>query len=458
MNEKNVLPQSVSGFPEWLPQEKIAENKMLDTIRHEYELYGFVPLETPAVERQNVLISKGGDEKEIYALHRLVAQNDSEDKTASEMALHFDLTVPLARYVAQHYASLTFPFRRYQIQKVWRGERPQAGRFREFYQCDIDVVGEESLNLMTDAELPSIIYTLFTKLNIGEFVIHISNRKILSGFLRSLLIDENVHADILRIIDKKDKLAPEDMLQYLRESLQDMQDVEKVLSEINEFLSITGNHTEVFYKLRNFGVSNELFATGVNELEKVIEGVLSLGVPEKNIAINVAIVRGLEYYTGTVYETFLADHPTLGSICSGGRYDNLAGNFIERKLPGVGISIGLSRLFSRLLQEQKVNIEKSTTAPVLITVLDDAYMHTYLQVASALRAAGIGAEVYFEPKKFIKQMRYAHKKGFTLAIIGGENELSQDMIVVKNLQSGEQLTVSLDKIVDSVISQLHATQ
>ena len=457
--EKKIVPQSVSGFPEWLPEEKIVENAMLDIIRREYELSGFVPIETPAVERQSVLIAKGGDEKEIYALHRLVAQNAPGEIDASDMALHFDLTVPLARYVSQHYASLTFPFRRYQIQKVWRGERPQAGRFREFYQCDIDVIGEESLDLMTDAEIPSIIYRIFSKLSIGDFVIQMSNRKILTGLLQGLVVPEQHHAEILRIIDKKEKIGEVKMAMELQEKTGLS---EQVLTEIQKFLALSGadtmNHTELFHKLRNFGIQNEFFAQGINELEKVFMGVVSLGVPEKHLAINLSVVRGLEYYTGTVYETLLLDHPSLGSICSGGRYENLTGNFIEKKLPGVGISIGLSRLFSRLLQEKKISCEKSTTASVLVTTLDDAYMHSYLRIASALRDAGIATEVYFEPKKFIKQMKYANKKGFEIAIIAGENEFSQDNVVIKNLRTGEQLTVSLDNVVDSVQQQLTALQ
>lgn len=441
-----IIPRLIGGFPEWLPEEKIKEQWVMDVIRRHYSRYGFVPIETPAVERREVLTSKGGNEKEIYVLGRLQAENDHDREEAAELALHFDLTVPLARYVAQHYRDLAFPFRRYQMQKVWRGERPQSGRSREFYQCDIDVIGDGELSLMTDAEIPSIIYHIFHELQIGPFVIHINNRKILQGYFGSIGISDENHAVAMRIVDKLAKIGVGQVVSELKSAIGIS---EEVATEIVRFIDMKVPFDSLEECLEEHSDS-ALFHEGVSELKTVIDGIRALGVPDESFRVNLGIARGLDYYTGTVYETILVNHPGIGSVCSGGRYENLASSFIDRKLPGVGISIGVTRLLSRLFNAGILKAEVATTAPVLITSMDPTRMLDYLRLASVLRGAGINVEVYLETKKLGLQLKYANRKGFSFAVIAGSNEFDKSAVLLKNLKTGEQQEIAVADLIDAL--------
>ncbi len=439
---------AISGFPEFLPEEQILFMKMLDIIRDAYERYGFSPIETPAVERKEVLISKGGNEKEIYALSRLAVKKGEEPNT--ELALHFDLTVPLARYVAMHKNQLTFPFRRYQIQKVWRGERPQAGRSREFYQCDIDVIGRGSLSLLNDAEMPNIIYHIFREMEIGPFVIRINNRKILQGYFQSLGLPTVQMNDVMRIIDKRDKIGTEAVISELTDHTDfDQTTAEKMI----DFLGKEVKTDELLTRLNNMAI-NDIFSQGVKELGIVIEGIRGFCVPEASFKIDLSIARGLDYYTGTVYETVLVDHPQIGSICSGGRFDDLANFFTDEKLPGVGLSIGLTRLMSRLIKEGIVKTGAATVASVLVTAMDEKRTSDYLRIGSTLRNAGIPTEVYLEKARLGNQLKYANKKGFKIAIIAGEDEFLQDSVQIKNLVTGEQMICPNRELVQKIGTML----
>lgn len=412
---------------------------MLAVIRQTFERFGFCPLETPAVERNEVLTSKGGNEKEIYSLTRLAggAEDDAKD-----FSLHFDLTVPLARYVAQHYNDLVFPFRRYQIQKVWRGERPQDGRFREFTQCDIDIIGEENLSLLADAEIPSIIYQIFRALEIGDFLIRVNNRKLLSGFLLHHEVPPASHNEILRSLDKVEKIGRE---KVERELTSELGLSEGCAREVLDLTGLAGTTAEILSQLasRDYG---EVFALGVAELREVTENMEALGVPASAYKIDLGVARGLDYYTGTVYETNLTAHPGIGSVCSGGRFDNLAGNFIKKKLPGVGISIGLTRLFSRLLAAGVVKPGAATMSDILVTVMDRTYLKEYLALATRLRDMGLKTEVYTEPKNFKKQMQFASRKGVRFVLIAGESEFKEGKIKIKNMASGEETEIAIDAL------------
>lgn len=442
-----IVPRSISGFPEWLPEERIVELKLIDIIRSNFERYGFSPIETPAIENKEILLAKGGNDKEIYGLRRLTGDEEEEDR---EIALHFDLTVPLARYVAQNYQKLSFPFRRYQIQKVWRGERPQSGRFREFYQCDIDVIGDGELSLLTDAEIPSIIYRIFKEMNIGSFIIRINNRKILQGYLQSLEIFDEKIPVVLRLIDKLEKIGVQRVSSELIEitGLSDFS-----AKQLIEFASLDYSNEQIIKILRDMKV-NEMFDLGVRELATVTEHMVALGVPEEYFRISIGAVRGLDYYTGTTYETVHVDHPGIGSICSGGRFDNLASYFTEKKLPGVGISIGLTRLFSRLLRANILQTGPSTPASVLVTSLDSNRIISYMQIATKLRDAGLNTEVYFEPKKISVQLKYANQKGFAFVVIAGSSEFEKGTVQLKNLKTGEQREISENNISSTINKEL----
>ncbi len=434
--DRTILkPQPVSGFPEWLPEEKLVEDRLLRVIRTEFERFGFTPIETAAVERKDVLAAKGVVEKEIYALSRLAAA-PGEDPT-TELALHFDLTVPLARYVAQNFAKLSFPFRRYQIQKVWRGERAQAGRFREFYQCDIDVIGNGSLGLLADAEIPCVIHAIFAQIGIGRFVIRINNRKILQGALQHFGCAPERAAAALRSIDALEKIGRERVAAGLAEDA----GLEPARADaLIDFLEAgAGPGAEVLDRLRALD-HGPLFAQGVAELAEVAAGLDAFGLPAEAWRVDLSIARGLDYYTGTVYETVLVDHPQIGSICSGGRYDDLASSFTKQRLPGVGISIGLTRLLSRLLDAGLLSRGAATPAQVLVTVMDRAYLADCLAIATALRQAGIATELYTEPRKLADQLKYADRKGFAAAVIVGEAEAAAGTAVVKDLRHGSQAT------------------
>ena len=441
-------PKPMSGFPELLPAQQLVFNRCLEIVRRTFERHGFTPIETPAVERKEVLTAKGGNEKEIYALSRLAAGPGEDAET--DYALHFDLTVPLARYVAQHKDKLVFPFRRYQIQKVWRGERPQAGRYRELYQCDIDVIGRGSVSLLADAELPSVIYHVFREMNIGHFVIRVNNRRLLQGFLDLAGVPTDRVGDVLHTVDAWEKIGRAAVAQALINKV----GLNETLTErILAFLSSSqGKPTDaVLDDLRRQVTTSQAeqhdFGRGVQELQTVVEGMRSLGVPEDYFEIDLSIARGLDYYTGTVYETRLTAHPDLGSICSGGRYDDLASYFTNEKLPGVGISIGLSRLVLRLLDAGVLKPGPSTPAIVLVTTLDQARLQDYLKIGAALREGGIATEVFLERARLGDQLRYASRKGFRFAVIAGEDEFTAGQVKLKDLTTAVEQTIPRDQIV-----------
>ena len=434
---ERVAPSPISGFPEWSPAERLVEQRMLDQIRSSFERFGFSPIETPAVERNAVLTAKGGEETErqIYSLTGLHPQSSGETR---DYSLHFDLTVPLARYVAQHNNEIVFPFRRYQIQKVWRGERPQHGRFREFTQCDIDIVGDGKLSLMADAEIPAVISNVFHSLDIGDFTIRISNRKILTGYLEHLGFNENDASVVLREADKIDRQGTGPLLR----ALEGLPNGTAASAAILDLVQTSGRPSDVLEKLSSTE-GGERFRQGVDELQAVFEHASAFGIDDDDIAADIGIVRGLDYYTGTIYETRLDDHPQLGSICSGGRYDDLASYFIRKTMPGVGISIGLTRLFSQLLQAGIVNAAGASAAKVLVTTPDDSLVATAIEVASSLRAADINTEIFFEQARLGRQLRYASRKGFKFAILPLRDELALGQIKYRDLDKGEEYTVPI---------------
>ena len=443
-----ITPSSISGFPEWTPAERIIEQQMIDRIRAAFERFGFSPIETPAVERNAVLTAKGGEETErqIYSLTGLHPQSGGD---ARDYSLHFDLTVPLARYVAQHNNELVFPFRRYQIQKVWRGERPQHGRFREFTQCDIDIVGDGKLSLMADAEIPAVISTAFTSLDIGDFTIRISNRKILTGYLEHLGFNEDESALLLREADKIDRQGTGPLLH----ALDGLPNGKASTDDILALVSMNGNPADVLESLSPID-GGDRFREGVDELRTVFEYTGEFGISQENIAADIGIVRGLDYYTGTIYETRLDDHPQLGSICSGGRYDDLASYFIRRTLPGVGISIGLTRLFSQLLQAGIVEPGSASAAAVLVTVPDASLTASAIEIASALRAADINTEIFFEQARLGRQLRYASRKGFRLVIIPLPEDIEQGRVKFRDMDSGEEYTVAMAALPSEIASYI----
>ncbi len=450
MSENQIIkPKAISGFPEWLPQEKIVENRFLDVIRSSYERFGFVPIETPAIEREETLTAKGGSEREIYGIHRLVEDPGMDD---TKLAMHFDLTVPLARYVAEHYNDLSFPFRRYQIQKVWRGERAQAGRYREFYQCDIDAIGDGALDLTTDAEIPSVIYQVFSELNIGEFLIRINNRKVLQGFVKHLGINADTAGNALRTLDKLEKIG----VQKVEAELLKMGLDAKTSSSLIDLMSLHQEPSkEVVLNKLDALCNDAIFVEGVNELRTVAESLALLGVPDSAWSLDTSVVRGLDYYTGTIYETVLVKHPEVGSICSGGRYENLAGYFSRRSLPGVGISIGLTRLLSRLFQAGIIESGVATTSQVLVTVMNRARLGDYLTIATMLRNAHINTELYLEERSLKAQMKFGAKRGFPAVVIASDEELDRGVVQLRHLDTGDQNEVALSDLVAQV-GKLHA--
>ena len=434
-----VEPKILPGFMELLPQDQIKFNKMYDTIRKVYERFGFLPLDTPILEYSEVLLAKAGGEteKQIYRFM----------KGDTDISMRFDLTVPLARYVSQRYNDLTFPFKRYQMNKVYRGEKQQKGRYREFYQCDIDVIGNESLDLVYDAEIPTIIYHVFKELNIGEFVIKINNRKVLNGFFESLELTDKV-TDILRTIDKIDKIGKE----AVKEELIKFEISEEKADKILNFIAITGSNSEILEKLEELKIENETFKNGLFELKEVVKNLKAFNVPEDNFNINLTIARGLDYYTGTVYETNLVKYPELGSICSGGRYENLTEYYTKQKLPGIGISIGLTRLFSQLKDIgllDEVDENKSVTKVLVMDIgsQDFAYM---LKIATSFREAGIPTDVYYGDKGIKAKMKYANKLYIPFVAIIGEDEMKNNTISLKNMFTGEQKTLSIEEAIKEV--------
>ncbi len=413
---------------ELLPAEQVLFNGMLEVIQKSYERFGFIPLDTPVMELAEVLLAKAGGEteKQIYRL----------TKGDNELALRFDLTVPLARYVAQHYPDIAFPFRRYHIGKVYRGERPQRGRFREFYQCDIDIIGDDVLSLLNDAEIPSVIYATFTALGFSNFTIKINNRKILNGFFRSLGLADQA-ADILRAVDKLEKIGKDEVEKELAALGLDADATQSILA----FIGLAGDITTILSELKQMPVHDETFHTGVGELEQVVSYVDALGVPRQNYAIDLTIARGLDYYTGTVYETVLNDYLGIGSVCSGGRYDDLAEFYTNKKLPGVGISIGLTRLFYQLREAGIINPKSATPAKVLV-VPQISDLHIPLQTATELRKGGIPTAVYLDDAKLKKKVTYADRLGIPFIIVIGDNEVSGGFVSLKDMKTGQTSNVS----------------
>ncbi|SKA78909.1 histidyl-tRNA synthetase [Clostridium sp. USBA 49] len=436
MANQIVKPSTLPGFIEWLPADQIAFNKMMDIIRKNYEKYGFIPVDTPVIEKSEVLLAKGGGEteKQIYRFN----------KGDSDLSLRFDLTVPLARFVAQHMNDLTFPFRRYQIGKVYRGERNQKGRFREFYQCDIDIIGNGKLNIINDAEIPSIIYSTFTDLGFNYFTIHINNRKILNGFFDAIGVKDKV--ETLRIVDKLDKIG----IDAVKSELKDLGLTCDAINRIEEFINIKGTNDEILESLKELNIENEEFSLGVEEISKVVYYIRQFGVPDKNFVIDLKIARGLDYYTGTVYETILNDYPGIGSVCSGGRYDNLAEYYTTQKLPGVGISIGLSRLFYQLKEANFFKENTSSTLTKVLVVPMDENIAYSIGISNELKKAGIITEVYFEEGKFAKKLSYANKLGIPYVIIIGSDEISSGILTLKDMKSGEQFKLTIEEIINKL--------
>ncbi|MBD2450328.1 histidine--tRNA ligase [Nostoc sp. FACHB-152] len=449
-----------SGFPEFLPSEKRLELYLLDTIRRVYESYGFTPIETPAVERLEVLQAKGNQgDNIIYGIDPILppnrqAERDKAGETGSEArALKFDQTVPLAAYIARHLNELTFPFARYQMDVVFRGERAKDGRFRQFRQCDIDVVGRRELSLLYDAQMPAIITEIFEAVNIGDFVIRINNRKILTGLFQSLGVAETQIKTCIVIIDNLEKIGETKVKQELEKEGISAEQTQKII----DFIKIDGAVDEVLDKLKHLSQNlpdAEQFSLGVSELETVITGVRNLAVPEKRFCIDLSIARGLNYYTGTVYETTLIGHEALGSICSGGRYEELVGMFIGEKMPGVGISIGLTRLISRLLKAGILNTLPATPAQVVVVNMQEDLMPTYLKVSQQLRQAGINVVTNFEKKQLGKQFQAADKQGIRFCVIIGADEAAAQKSSLKDLQTGEQIEIALADLAEEVKRRL----
>ena len=422
-----IKPRTLSGFMELLPGKQIQFERMTEILRKTYASYGFAPLDTPVIEDAQILLAKGSGEteKQIYRFQ----------KGDSDLALRFDLTVPLAKYVALHYNELAFPFRRFQISKVYRGERAQRGRFREFYQADIDIIGDGKLDILNEAEIPAIIYNVFRGFGLTRFQIRVNNRKILNGFYAMLGLSDK-SGDIMRTVDKLDKIGAEKVKAILTEDCGLSGDQAE---EILKFIAISGSNEQVLAALEGYAGRNEVYDQGLAELKAVTANLSAFGVPEQNFAIDLTIARGLDYYTGTVYETTLLDHPEIGSVCSGGRYDNLAGYYIDKPLPGVGISIGLTRLFY-VLDEQNLLNPALPTAPADALVLPmTADPAPAIALAQTLRAGGLRVQLYGEQKKFKQKMAYADKLGVPFAVLLGEDEIAAGVCSVKNMATGEQV-------------------
>jgi len=431
-----VTPRIQAGFMELLPAQQILFNKMMKTISETFEEFGYAPLDTPLVENAEILFAQIGDDtkKEIYRF----------SKGDDDLGLRFDLTVPLARYVAMYGNSLTFPFRRYQIGKAYRGERPQKGRFREFYQADIDIVGSGSLSLVNDAEIPAVINRVFEKLQLGDFVIRMSNRKILSGLMEEYGVGEKKD-EVLRVVDKLEKVGWETAKQMLIDLEIKVGEAEKIL----EFVKTSGSNAKILETLNKMEIKSELFKMGVSELAEVVEKTIKFGVNEKNLQIDLAIARGLSYYTGTVYETKLLDERVKGSVCGGGRYDNLAESFSNQSFPGVGVSIGLTRLFSQLLDVGVIKATRATPAKVLVVPME-ANMPFALEVAGELRELGVPTELYTEDDKFKKKLMYANKIGVPYVAIIGEDEVAKKKVSLKNMTTGKQELLEVKMVAEKI--------
>lgn len=417
---------------ELLPRQQVLMESIMQTLRDTYSLYGFTPLDTPVIEASEVLLAKGGGEteKQIYQF----------TKGDSDLSLRFDLTVPLAKYVALHYGELAFPFRRYQIGKVYRGERAQRGRFREFYQADIDMIGDGKLDVSNEAEMPAIIYQVFDRLGLRRFQVRVNNRKILNGFYEMLGLSEQA-GDVMRTVDKLEKIGADKVKGLLME----LGVPEEKAGEILRFIGITGSNEQVLEALEAYRGRNELFDLGLDELKTVVKYLGGFGVPEENFAVDLTIARGLDYYTGTVYETFMLDHPEIGSICSGGRYDNLAEYYTDKVLPGVGISIGLTRLFFVLNEQAMLNQERNTAPAdvLLLPMVED--LSPAVELATRFRNAGVRVQLYGEQKKFKAKMNYADKIGVPFVVFLGEDEIRDGVVACKDMKSGEQTKLGFEE-------------
>lgn len=437
MNNKTE-PRTLAGFMELMPNEQILLNQIKEKIEKIYIKFGFLPLDTPILELSEVLLAKAGGEteKQIYRF----------EKGDTDVSMRFDLTVPLAKYVAKNYGNLSFPFRRYQIGKVYRGERTQKGRFREFYQCDIDIIGDGELSVINDAELPSVIYNVFKELGFDEFTICINNRKILNGLFESIEQKEN-SVQILRIIDKIEKIGKEAVI----EELEKIEVTKDAIDKIISFIEIEGSTDEKLQKLQNLNIENETFKLGYEELTQVVKNVRLFGVQDSNFKVDLTIARGLDYYTGTVYETFLNQYREIGSICSGGRYENLAEFYTDKKLPGVGISIGLTRLFYKLNELNLIKAEKKSVADVLvIPMIDD--MTIPIKVAKDLRMQGINTEIFLNDKKLKAKMKYADKLEIPYVIVIGEDEVSSEVVKIKDMITGKEEECQIKEIAQCISS------
>ena len=437
-----IKPRTLSGFMELLPDKQAQFERMLEILRKTYASYGFAALDTPVIEDAQILLAKGGGEteKQIYRFQ----------KGDSDLALRFDLTVPLAKYVALHCNDLAFPFRRYQISKVYRGERAQRGRFREFYQADIDIIGDGKLDVLNEAEIPAIIYKVFQGFGLTRFQIRVNNRKILNGFYAMLELSEK-SGDIMRTVDKLDKIGAEKVKAIL---MDDCALTQAQADEILRFIAITGTNSEVLAALEGYAGRNEIFDLGLAELKAVTANLAAFGVPEANFAVDLTIARGLDYYTGTVYETTLLDHPEIGSVCSGGRYDNLAGYYIEKQLPGVGISIGLTRLFYVLDEQGLLNVDLPSAPCDALVLPMGGEPGPAIALAESLRSAGLRVQLYGEQKKFKQKMAYADKLGVPFAVLLGEDEIAEGVCSVKNMKTGEQSKLTPQQAAEYIRKEL----
>ena len=437
---EKVEPRTLAGFMELLPNEQILFNQMKEKIESTYKKFGFLPLDTPVIELAEVLLAKAGGEteKQIYRFQ----------KGDTDLALRFDLTVPLAKYVAKNYGNLSFPFRRYQIGKVYRGERAQKGRYREFYQCDIDIIGDGELELINDAEIPAVIYNMFRELGFEDFTVKINNRRILNGLFESVEQKEN-SVEILRIIDKIEKIGKEEVIEEFKKiGLKENQ-----IKNILDFIEIKGTSDEKIEKLEKLGIMNETYQQGVEELKTVIKNVRLFGVPEANFAVDLTIARGLDYYTGTVYETFLNNYREIGSVCSGGRYENLAEYYTEKSLPGVGVSLGLTRLFYKLNELQIIKANKKSIADILIIPMIEN-LEEPIKLATKLRREGINTEIYLNDKKLKAKFKYADKLEIPYVIVVGEDEIQSNEITLKNMVTGMEEKLPMDeKIIKEIIEK-----
>lgn len=436
MNNNKVNPSTLSGFMELLPQEQVKFNKIETILKEVYGLYGFYPLDTPVLEKSEVLLAKAGGETEKQIYRFLKGDTD--------LTMRFDLTVPLAKYVAKNYNELVFPFKRYQIGKVYRGERAQKGRFREFYQADIDIIGDGELNIINDAEIPSIIYQTFSRLGLTDFTIRINNRKILSGFFNMLKLNDKT-VDVMRIVDKIEKIGEDNFIDELKEIGVPKEDCSKIL----EFIKIEGTNEEIITSLKKFAGSNEMFDQGVNELELINKYIADFKVPKENYKIDLSIARGLDYYTGTVYETIFNKHPEIGSICSGGRYDNLAEYYTNKNLPGVGISIGLTRLFYVLNEMDYISNVNNAPADVLIIPMTEDLSYA-INISTTLRKNKIKTQIYFEDKKFKNKISYANRTNIKYVLFLGEDEIAENKVTIKDLETGEQFSFPLEESINMI--------